>query len=40
MRTLAYFAFLIAVGAVVAVTVVLPSAVMFGTLGHVLGVMP
>ena len=39
-RTLLYFGFLIAVGAVVAVTVVLPSAVMLGTLAHVLDVLP
>jgi hypothetical protein len=40
MRTLAYIGFLIAIGAVVAVTVVLPSAVMLGTLAHVLDVLP
>ena len=40
MRTLLYLGFLIAVSFVVAVLVVLPSAVMLGTLGHVLGMMP
>jgi hypothetical protein len=40
MRTLLYFGFLIAVGAVVAVTVVLPSFVLLSTLSHALLGMP